>query len=94
MIGTILNNRYEILEKIGEGGMAEVYKARCHKLNRYDAVKILKRDSANDPIVVEKFKREATAVANLSDSNIVNIFDVGTQDGVNYIVMEYVKEKH
>ncbi|NLP28685.1 MAG: Stk1 family PASTA domain-containing Ser/Thr kinase, partial [Clostridia bacterium] len=93
MIGTILNNRYEILEKIGEGGMAEVYKARCHKLNRYDAVKILKRDSANDPIVVEKFKREATAVANLSDSNIVNIFDVGTQDGVNYIVMEYVKGK-
>lgn len=93
MIGTILNNRYEILEKIGEGGMAEVYKARCHKLNRYDAVKILKRDSANDPLVVEKFKREATAVANLSDSNIVNIFDVGTQDGINYIVMEYVKGK-
>jgi len=93
MIGTILNNRYEILEKIGEGGMAEVYKARCHKLNRYDAVKILKRESANDPLVVEKFKREATAVANLSDSNIVNIFDVGTQDGINYIVMEYVKGK-
>lgn len=94
MIGTILNNRYEILEKVGEGGMAEVYKARCHKLNRYNAVKILKRDNLNnDPLVVEKFKREATAVANLSDSNIVNIFDVGTQGDINYIVMEYVKGK-
>jgi serine/threonine-protein kinase len=93
MIGTILNNRYELLEKIGEGGMAEVYKAKCHKLNRYDAVKILKRDYANDPTVVEKFKNEATAVANLSDNNIINIFDVGSQGDINYIVMEYVKGK-
>lgn len=93
MIGTILNNRYELLEKIGEGGMAEVYKAKCHKLNRYDAVKILKRDYSNDPVVVEKFKQEATAVANLSDNNIINIFDVGSQGDINYIVMEYVKGK-
>ncbi|MDP4091057.1 MAG: Stk1 family PASTA domain-containing Ser/Thr kinase, partial [Bacillota bacterium] len=93
MIGTILNSRYELLEKIGEGGMAVVYKARCHKLNRYDAVKVLKRDYANDPAVVEKFKREATAVANLSDTNIINIFDVGTQGDIHYIVMEYVKGK-
>ncbi|WP_163192610.1 Stk1 family PASTA domain-containing Ser/Thr kinase [Clostridium thermarum] len=93
MIGTILNNRYELLEKIGEGGMAEVYKAKCHKLNRYDAVKILKRDYANDPAVVDKFKIEATAVANLSDNNIINIFDVGSQGDINYIVMEYVKGK-
>ena len=93
MIGTILNNRYELLEKIGEGGMAEVYKAKCHKLNRYDAVKILKRDYSNDSAVVEKFKHEATAVANLSDNNIINIFDVGSQGDINYIVMEYVKGK-
>lgn len=93
MIGTILSNRYELLEKIGEGGMAEVYKAKCHKLNRFDAVKILKKEFANDVELVEKFKREATAVANLSDNNIINIFDVGTQGDINYIVMEYVKGK-
>lgn len=93
MIGTILGNRYELLEKIGEGGMAEVYKAKCHKLNRFDAVKILKKEFANDVELVEKFKREATAVANLSDNNIINIFDVGTQGDINYIVMEYVKGK-
>ncbi len=93
MIGTILNNRYELLEKIGEGGMSVVYKAKCHKLNRYDAVKILKREYSNDEAVVEKFKREATAVANLSDTNIINIFDVGTQGDIHYIVMEYVKGK-
>ncbi|OPJ61760.1 Stk1 family PASTA domain-containing Ser/Thr kinase [Clostridium oryzae] len=93
MIGTMLNNRYELLEKIGEGGMSVVYKAKCHKLNRYDAVKVLKKDYNNDVDVVEKFKREATAIANLSDNNIVNIFDVGSQDDINYIVMEYVRGK-
>lgn len=92
-IGTILGDRYELIEKIGEGGMAEVYKAKCHKLNRFDAVKILKKEFASDLGVVEKFKREATAVANLSDNNIVNVLDVGTEDGINYIVMEYVKGK-
>jgi eukaryotic-like serine/threonine-protein kinase len=93
MIGTILSNRYELLEKIGEGGMSVVYKAKCHKLNRFDAVKILKQEFANDKDLVEKFKREATAVANLSDNNIINIFDVGSQGDINYIVMEYVKGK-
>lgn len=93
MIGTMLSNRYEIMEKIGEGGMAEVYKAKCHKLNRFDAIKILKKEYVKDVDLVEKFKREATAIANLSDNNIVNIFDVGTQDDINYIVMEYVKGK-
>lgn len=93
MIGTVLGNRYEILEKIGEGGMADVYKAKCHKLNRYDAVKILKREFINDSNLVEKFTKEATAIANLSDNNIVNVLDVGTQDDIHYIVMEYVNGK-
>nr|WP_246582944.1 Stk1 family PASTA domain-containing Ser/Thr kinase [Clostridium simiarum] len=93
MIGTILGDRYELIEKIGEGGMAEVYKAKCHKLNRFDAVKILKKEFVSDSELVDKFKKEATAIANLSDNNIVNIFDVGTQGDINYIVMEYVKGK-
>ena len=90
MIGTLLGNRYELLEKIGEGGMAEVYKAKCHLLNRYVAVKILKEEFSKDAQFVEKFKREATAAASLSDNNIVNIYDVGSQNDINYIVMEYV----
>jgi serine/threonine-protein kinase len=93
MIGTLLGNRYELLEKIGEGGMAEVYKAKCHLLNRYVAVKILKEEFSKDAQFVEKFKREATAAASLSDNNIVNIYDVGSQNDINYIVMEYVKGK-
>lgn len=93
MIGEVLGNRYEILEKIGEGGMAVVYKARCNKLNRYVAVKILKNEFADNEEIVSKFKREATAIATLSDNNIVNILDVGTQDSLNYIVMEYVNGK-
>lgn len=93
MIGTILGDRYELLEKIGEGGMAVVYKAKCHKLNRFDAVKILKKEFVSDSDLVDKFKKEATAIANLSDNNIVNIFDVGSQGDINYIVMEYVKGK-
>lgn len=91
MIGTLLGDRYELQEKIGEGGMAEVYKAKCHKLNRFVAIKILKREFSDDAEFVEKFKREATAVASLSDNNIVGIYDVGTQGNINYIVMEYVK---
>lgn len=93
MIGTILGNRYEIIEKIGEGGMADVYKAKCQKLNRYDAVKILKKEFINDSTLVEKFTKEATAIANLSDNNIVNVLDVGTQGDIHYIVMEYVNGK-
>lgn len=93
MIGTMLGNRYELLEKIGEGGMALVYKAKCHLLNRFVAVKILKKQFSNDSEFVEKFKREATAAASLSDNNIVDIYDVGTQDDINYIVMEYIRGK-
>lgn len=93
MIGKMLGNRYELLEKIGEGGMAEVYKAKCHSLNRFVAVKILKAEYSSDKDFVEKFKREATAAASLSDNNIVTIYDVGTENGINYIVMEYVKGK-
>ncbi|WP_315114952.1 Stk1 family PASTA domain-containing Ser/Thr kinase [uncultured Clostridium sp.] len=93
MIDTLLGNRYKLLEKIGEGGMAKVYKAQCQLLNRYVAVKILKDEFSRDSQFVEKFKREATAAASLSNNNIVNIYDVGSQNGVNYIVMEYVKGK-
>lgn len=93
MVGTLLGNRYELLEKIGEGGMAEVYKAKCHLLNRFVAVKILKDELLKDSQFVDKFKREATAAASLSDNNIVNIYDVGSQNNIHYIVMEYVKGK-
>ena len=93
MNGIVLGNRYELLEKIGEGGMSEVFKARCNKLNRFVAVKILKKELCDNPDIVEKFKGEATAIATLSDNNIVNILDVGTQDNINYIVMEYVNGK-
>ena len=90
MIGTILGLRYELLEKIGDGGMSEVYKAKCNKLNRYVAVKVLKKEFANNIEISTKFRREATAVANLLDANIVGILDVGTQDDIDYIVMEYI----
>ena len=90
MIGTMLGNRYELLEKIGEGGMAIVYRAKDHLLNRNVAVKILKEEFSSDGEFVEKFKREAAAAASLSDNNIVNIYDVGTQKDINYIVMECV----
>lgn len=93
MNGIVLGNRYELLEKIGEGGMSEVFKARCNKLNRFVAVKILKKELCDNADIVEKFKGEATAIAALSDNNIVNILDVGTQDKINYIVMEYVNGK-
>ena len=93
MTGIVLGNRYELLEKIGEGGMAEVYKARCNKLNRFVAVKILRKQFANNEEISLKFKKEATAIANLSDTNIVNILDVGTQEDIDYIVMELVNGK-
>ncbi|MDV3429342.1 MAG: Stk1 family PASTA domain-containing Ser/Thr kinase [Bacillota bacterium] len=89
----ILNNRYEIIEKIGEGGMAIVYKAKDSLLNRYVAIKILKDEFASNKEFLQKFKREATAAASLSDINIVNIYDIGSDKDVNYIVMEYIKGK-
>ncbi|MGV8980248.1 Stk1 family PASTA domain-containing Ser/Thr kinase [Clostridium sp.] len=93
MIGTILGSRYELLEKIGEGGMAIVYKAKCHLLNRYVAVKILKEEFSNNIDFMEKFKKEAASAASLSSNNIVNIYDVGHENDINYIVMEYIKGK-
>lgn len=93
MIGTLLGNRYELVEKIGEGGMAEVFKAKDSLLNRFVAVKILKEEFSQDNSFVDKFKGEATAVASLSDNNIVNIYDVGSYGKINYIVMEYVDGK-
>jgi len=93
MIGTILGSRYELLEKIGEGGMAIVYKAKCQLLNRFVAVKILKEEFSNNIDFMEKFKKEALSVASLSSNNIVNIYDVGSERDINYIVMEYIKGK-
>ncbi|HHW56487.1 MAG TPA: Stk1 family PASTA domain-containing Ser/Thr kinase [Clostridia bacterium] len=91
MIGRILGNRYEILEKIGEGGMAKVYKAKCHLLNRIVAIKILRPEFAADEDFVKKFRRESQAAASLSHPNIVSIYDVGQEGDIYYIVMEYVK---
>ncbi|MCD8241825.1 MAG: protein kinase [Lachnospiraceae bacterium] len=90
-IGTIVGDRYEILEKIGVGGMAEVYKGKDHKLNRYIAVKILKEEFRGNDAFVRKFKEEAQSAALLSHPNIVNVYDVGDENGIYYIVMELVE---
>lgn len=90
MIGRILGNRYEILELIGEGGMAGVYKARCHLLNRFVAVKILRSEFVSDDEFLKKFEKEAQASASLSHPNIVNVYDVGIDGDAYYIVMELV----
>lgn len=89
--GTILNDRYEILSKVGSGGMSDVYKAKCHKLNRYVAIKVLKSEFSEDRNFVSKFRAEAQAAAALSHPNIVNIYDVGEENGLYYIVMELVE---
>ncbi|MBM7615845.1 Stk1 family PASTA domain-containing Ser/Thr kinase [Alkaliphilus hydrothermalis] len=93
MIGKILGNRYEIVEKIGGGGMAVVYKAKCNLLNRFVAVKILRGEFTNDKDLIDKFKRESQAAASLSHPNVVNIYDVGESEEIYYIVMEYVAGK-
>ncbi|SES66217.1 serine/threonine protein kinase [Natronincola peptidivorans] len=93
MIGKTLGNRYEIVEKIGGGGMALVYKAKCTLLNRYVAVKILRAEFTNDKDIIDKFKKESQAAASLSHPNIVNLYDVGEENEIYYIVMEYVKGK-
>lgn len=90
MIGKILGNRYRLLELIGEGGMALVYKAECSLLCRYVAVKILRPQFASDAEFVERFRREARSAASLSHPNVVSIYDVGQDEGLDYIVMEYV----
>ncbi|GAE86850.1 Stk1 family PASTA domain-containing Ser/Thr kinase [Acetivibrio straminisolvens] len=90
MVGQILGNRYELIEKIGGGGMALVYKAKCRLLNRFVAVKILKSEFINDEEFLKRFKIEAQAAASLSHPNIVSIYDVGHENDIHYIVMEYV----
>lgn len=91
--GKILGNRYEIIEKIGTGGMATVYKAKCKVLNRKVAIKVLKDEFANDAEFIKRFQIEAQSAASLSHQNIVSIFDVGKDDGMHYIVMELAEGK-
>ncbi len=93
MIGKVLSNRYEILEKIGSGGMATVYKAKCRVLNRFVAIKILKDEFANDAEFIKRFQVEAQSAASLSHQNIVSIFDVSEDEGQHYIVMELIEGK-
>ena len=89
-IGKMLDNRYEILELIGSGGMANVYKAKCHRLNRLVAVKILKSDLADSPDFRRRFRDESKAVAQLSHANVVSVYDVSRSNDVEYIVMELI----
>ncbi len=93
LIGKMLNNRYEVLEKIGNGGMATVYKAKCHVLNRYVAIKILKDEFTTDSEFIKKFNTEAQSAASLTHPNIVSIFDVCNEDNLYYIVMELIQGK-
>ena len=89
--GMMISERYEIIDRVGSGGMADVYKAKCHRLNRFVAIKILKQEYSNDAKFVAKFRAEAQSVAGLSHPNIVNVYDVGEDDGLYYIVMELVE---
>ncbi|MBQ7926385.1 MAG: Stk1 family PASTA domain-containing Ser/Thr kinase [Lachnospiraceae bacterium] len=90
-IGMMIGDRYEILEKIGTGGMSDVYKAKCHKLNRYVAVKVLKQEFCENANFVSKFRIEAQAAAGLMHPNIVNVYDVGEEGDIHYFVMELVE---
>ena len=90
-IGMMIGDRYEILEKIGTGGMSDVYKAKDHKLNRFVAVKVLKQEFSENANFVSKFRIEAQAAAGLMHPNIVNVYDVGEEGGIYYIVMELVE---
>lgn len=88
--GMFLADRYEIIEQIGTGGMADVYKAKCHKLNRYVAIKVMKSEFSQDKTFVSKFWAEAQSAAGLVNPNVVNVYDVGVENGIYYIVMELV----
>ena len=90
-IGMMIGERYEILEKIGTGGMSDVYKAKDHKLNRFVAVKVLKQEFSENANFVSKFRIEAQAAAGLMHPNIVNVYDVGEEGGIYFIVMELVE---
>ena len=89
-IGRLLDNRYEILDVIGTGGMAVVYRARCHRLNRLVAIKILKEEYSQDEEFRRRFHAESQAVAMLNHPNIVSVYDVSTNGDADYIVMELV----
>lgn len=90
-VGMMIAERYEIIEKIGTGGMSDVYRAKCHKLNRFVAVKVLKQEFSENTDFVSKFRVEAQAAAGLMHPNIVNVYDVGEESGFHYIVMELVE---
>lgn len=89
-IGTMIGERYEVIEKIGTGGMADVFRAKDHRLNRFVAVKVLKNEYSEDAKFVTKFRQEAQAIACLSHPNIVGVYDVGQENDMHYIVMEFV----
>ena len=89
-IGRLLDDRYEILDVLGTGGMAVVYKARCHRLNRLVAIKILKDEFSGNEEFRSRFRAEGEAVAMLSHPNIVQVYDVSTSDSANFIVMELI----
>ena len=91
--GRLIGNRYEIIEKIGNGGMATVYKAKCHVLNRMVAVKILRDEFTTDQEFIRRFEAEAQAAASLTHPNIVSVYDVGSEGDLHYIVMELIKGK-
>ena len=89
--GMMIGDRYEVIEVVGAGGMSVVYKAKCHKLNRYVAIKVLKPEFGDDTNFISKFRIEAQSAAGLSHPNIVNVYDVGEDEGIYYIVMELVE---
>ena len=89
--GIFLGKRYEVLSKIGAGGMADVYKGKDHMLNRYVAIKVLKKEFKEDENFVRKFRSEAQAAAGLIHPNVVNVYDVGEDRGLYYMVMELVE---
>ena len=91
--GRLLANRYEILEKIGSGGMATVYKAKCHVINRYVAIKLIRDEFTTDEEFVKRFEVEAQSAASITHPNIVSVYDVGVDGNLHYIVMELVKGK-